>query len=162
MVEKWRNNPSGPSFLFTKIYILYALLQVAAISLPNYTFQFYRQSIQQQIDHTSSHNGRRKTECLQKNDIKFIVISTGQDTKYNNATLFQQDIHEFQNTKGHKIVYLCRHKTWSIAQKSTLQMSPNCYTERPSDEKQQLYRINGLSRYRCYIYHYNLLVILPS
>jgi len=37
-----------------------------------------------------------------------------------------------------------------------------CYTERPSDETQQLYRINGLSRYRCYIYHYNLLVILPS
>jgi len=59
MVVKWRNNSSGPSFLFTKIYILYAFLQVAATSLPNYTFQFYRQSIQQQTDHTSSCNGRR-------------------------------------------------------------------------------------------------------
>jgi hypothetical protein len=24
--KKWRNNSSGPSFLFTKIYILYAFL----------------------------------------------------------------------------------------------------------------------------------------
>jgi len=60
MAEKWRNNSSGPSFLFTKIYILYAFLQVAAISLPTlHTFQFYRQSIQQQTDHISSCNGRR-------------------------------------------------------------------------------------------------------